>query len=81
VGVVSDLGYFFHSAANLPGSGRVARELPSAVPVFCTTALFVWKLDPTDVSRMAGHANYRITLEMYVGAPAGVLDRARQATD
>ncbi|HEY6789930.1 MAG TPA: tyrosine-type recombinase/integrase [Trebonia sp.] len=34
--------------------------------VFCTTALFTWKLDPTDVSRMAGHANYRTTLEMYV---------------
>ena len=49
--------------------------------VFCTTALFVWKLDPTDVSRMAGHANYRITLDMYVGSTAGVLDRARQATD
>ena len=45
--------------------------------VFCTTALFTWKLDPTDVSRMAGHANYRITLDMYVGATAGVLDRAR----
>jgi integrase len=49
--------------------------------VFCTTALFVWKLDPTDVSRMAGHADYRITLYMYVGSTAGVLDRARQATD
>ena len=49
--------------------------------VFCTTALFTWKLDPTDVSRMAGHANYRITLDMYVGTTAGVLDRARQATD
>ena len=48
--------------------------------VFCTTALFTWKLDGTDVSRMAGHANYRITLEMYVGTIAGVLDRARQAT-
>jgi hypothetical protein len=48
---------------------------------FCTTALFTWKLDPTDVSRMAGHANYRITLDMYVGSTAGVLDRARQATD
>jgi|HubBroStandDraft_1064217.scaffolds.fasta_scaffold159116_2 integrase len=32
---------------------------------FCTTALFTWKLDPTDVSRMAGHSSYRITL----GAP------------
>ena len=48
--------------------------------VFCTTALFTWKLDATDVSRMAGHANYRITLDMYVGTTAGVLDRARQAT-
>jgi integrase len=49
--------------------------------VFCTTALFAWKLDPTDVSRMAGHANVRITLDMYVGSTAGVLDRARQATE
>jgi len=48
--------------------------------VFCTTALFAWKLDATDVSRMAGHANYRITLDMYVGTTAGVLDRARTAT-
>jgi integrase len=49
--------------------------------VFCTTALFTWKLDATDVSRMAGHANVRITLEMYVGTTAGVLDRARAATE
>jgi integrase len=48
--------------------------------VFCTTALFTWKLDVTDVSRMAGHANYRVTLDMYVGTTAGVLDRARAAT-
>jgi integrase len=48
--------------------------------VFCTTALFTWKLDATDVSRMAGHSNYRITLDMYVGTTAGVLDRARTAT-
>jgi hypothetical protein len=48
--------------------------------VFCTTALFTWKLDATDVSRMAGHANYRITLDMYLGTTAGVLDRARHAT-
>jgi integrase len=50
-------------------------------PGFCTTALFTWKLDPTDVSRMAGHANYRITLDTYVGTTAGVLDRARKATE
>jgi integrase len=49
--------------------------------VFCTTALFTWKLDSTDVSCMAGHANVRTTLLMYVGSTAGVLDRARQATD
>lgn len=49
--------------------------------VFCTTALFMWKLDATDVSRMAGHANYRITLDMYVGTTAGVLGRARAATE
>jgi integrase len=48
--------------------------------VFCTTALFTWKLEPTDVSRMAGHANYRTTLDMYVGTTAGILDRARNAT-
>jgi hypothetical protein len=35
---------------------------------FCTTALFTWKLDPTDVSRMAGHSSYRITLDMYVNS-------------
>ena len=49
--------------------------------VFCTTALFTWKLDATDVSRMAGHTNYRVTLDMYVGTTAGVLDRARTATE
>jgi hypothetical protein len=49
--------------------------------VFCTTALLVWKLDATDVSRMAGHANVRITLDMYVGSTAGVLNRARAATE
>ena len=48
--------------------------------VFCTTALFTWRLEPTDVSCMAGHANVRVTLDMYVGATAGVLDRARTAT-
>jgi integrase len=60
------------------GSGRWTWH--SLRHVFCTTALFTWKLDATDVSRMAGHANYRITLDMYVGTTAGVLDRARTAT-
>ncbi|HET6190572.1 MAG TPA: tyrosine-type recombinase/integrase [Trebonia sp.] len=62
-----------------PGAGRWTWH--SLRHVFCTTALFTWKLDPTDVSRMAGHANYRITLDMYVGTTAGVLDRARAAAE
>ena len=49
--------------------------------MFCTTALFTWKLDATDVSAMAGHANVRTTLLMYIGTTAGVLDRARKATE
>ena len=56
-------------------------NLAQPAHVFCTTALFTWKLDATDVSRMAGHANYRIKLDMYVGSTAGVLDRARTATE
>jgi integrase len=48
--------------------------------VLCTTALFTWKLDPNDVSAIAGHANTRTTLDMYTGTTAGVLDRARTAT-
>jgi integrase len=49
--------------------------------VFCTTALNTWGMDVTDVSRLAGHANVRVTLEMYVGSVAGALERARRATD
>ena len=49
--------------------------------VFCTTALFTWKLDATDVLLHGRHANVRTTLLMYVGTTAGVLDRARKATD
>jgi len=49
--------------------------------VFCTTALFTWHIDPADVSRLAGHANIRITLDMYIGTTAGTLDRARTATE
>ncbi len=62
-------------------SGRGKWTWHSLRHVFCTTALFTWKLDATDVSRMAGHANYRITLDMYVGTTAGILDRARTATE
>ena len=49
--------------------------------VFCTTALNIWGMDVADVSRLAGHSNVRITLEMYVGSTAGALTRARAATD
>jgi len=48
--------------------------------VFCTAALFDWQLDVTDVAKLAGHANHRITWEMYIGSTAGTLDRARAAT-
>jgi integrase len=48
--------------------------------VFCTAALFSWRLEATDVSCMAGHANVRVTLDMYVGTTAGILNRARTAT-
>jgi hypothetical protein len=47
--------------------------------VFCTS-LSGWHLEPADVSCMAGHATVRVTLDMYVGATAGVLARARTAT-
>jgi integrase len=68
--------------AGRPGSGAWHNPGQHSLRhVFCTTALFVWKLDPTDVSRMAGHANYRTTIDMYVGSTAGVLDRARKATE
>jgi integrase len=72
-----------YPAAGWRGPRRAARRRwtwHSLRHVFCTTALFTWNLDPTDVSRMAGHANYRITLDMYVGTTAGILDRARTAT-
>jgi integrase len=62
-------------------SGEGQRTWHSLRHVFCTTVLFTWKLDATDVSRMAGHANYRITLDTYVGITAGVLGRARTVTE
>jgi hypothetical protein len=51
------------------------------VGTMLSTSLFTWKLDATDVSAMAGHANVRITLDMYIGTTSGVLDRARTATE
>ena len=38
--------------------------------MLCTTALFTWKLDATDVSAIAGRANVRTTLDMYISAAA-----------
>jgi integrase len=61
--------------------GKGAWTWHSLRHVFCTTALFTWRLDPTDVSGMAGHANVRTTLDMYVGSTAGILERARKATE
>ena len=48
--------------------------------MFCTTALYTWKMDPRDVAHLAGHANAHVTTDMYVGNIAGVLERARLAT-
>jgi len=48
--------------------------------VFCTTALIEWKLDLTDVSRLAGHSTTRITADRYVSAVAGTLQRAFERT-
>jgi integrase len=70
----------YHTAGWRDPAGGGTWTWHSLRHAFCTTALFTWKLDPTDVSRMAGHATYRITLDMYVGTTAGILDRARQAT-
>jgi hypothetical protein len=48
-------------------SGTAAHSLRH---VFCTVALSTWKLDATDVSRVAWHANHRITLDMCCPGPA-----------
>ena len=47
---------------------------------FCSTALDTWDLPVADVSILAGHSNTRITMELYVGALSGVLQRAFDAT-
>ena len=43
-------------------SARCPPAQPGAALIW--SRLFTWKLDTTDVARMAGHANYRITLDM-----------------
>ena len=62
------------------GTGTWTWTWHSLRHVFCTAALFSWRLEATDASCMAGHANVRVTLDMYVGTTAGILDRARTAT-
>ncbi len=65
-------------------TGRSSTDPFSTRATMLSTSLFTWKLDPTDVSRMAGHANYRTTLDMYVksrelhltGEVCGVCPRA-----
>lgn len=61
-------------------AGEGAWTWHSLRDVFCTTALFTWKMDSLDVAHMVGHANARGTTDMYVGTIAGVLERARLAT-
>jgi integrase len=70
----------YQAAGWRDATGEGAWTWHSLRHVFCTTALFTWHIDPADVSRLAGHANIRITLDMYIGTTAGTLDRARTAT-
>ena len=70
----------YQAAAWRGPGGEGAWTWHSLRHVFCTTALSCWHLEPADVSCMAGHATVRVTLDMYVGATAGVLDGARTAT-
>jgi integrase len=70
----------YHAARWRDATGEGPWTWHSLRHVFCTTALFTWHIDPADVSRLAGHANIRITLDMYIGTTAGTLDRARTAT-
>jgi integrase len=70
----------YHAAGWRSPGGTGTWTWHSLRHVFCTTALSGWHLEPADVSAMAGHASIRVTLDMYVGATAGVLDRARTAT-
>jgi hypothetical protein len=50
------------------GSARCPPAQPGAALIW--SRLFTWKPDATDVSRMAGHANYRITLDKYASSTA-----------
>jgi site-specific recombinase XerD len=51
----------FRAAGWLDGSARWTWH--TLRHVFCSTALNTWKLDVSDVSRLAGHSNTRVTFE------------------
>jgi hypothetical protein len=70
----------YRAAVSRDAARKGKRAWHSPRHVSWTTALFTWKLEATDVSRMAGHSNCQITLDTYAGTTAGVLDRARAAT-
>ena len=56
----------YRAAGWRDGDGTGTWTWHSLRHVFCTAALFSWRLEATDVSCMAGHANVRVTLDMYV---------------
>jgi hypothetical protein len=76
---ISGLVLGLKTVGGIPGFYSSSQALTSAALDYADQ--FAVNLDPTDVSCMAGHANVRTTLLMYVGTTAGVLDRARKATD
>ncbi|HEY1618943.1 MAG TPA: tyrosine-type recombinase/integrase, partial [Streptosporangiaceae bacterium] len=70
----------YQAAGWRPAAGSFRWTWHSLRHVFCTVALFTWKLAVTDVAQLAGHSSHRVTWEMYIGATAGTLERARAAT-
>jgi integrase len=70
----------YQKAGWRPAAGTSRWTWHSLRHVFCTVALFTWKLAITDVAQLAGHSNHRVTWEMYIGTTAGTLERARAAT-
>jgi integrase len=74
------LGPAYLAAGWRDAGGNGAWTWHSLRHVFCTTVLYTWNVDARDVAAMAGHANARVTTDMYVGTTAGVLERVRAAT-
>ena len=56
----------YHAAGWRDPEGAGTWTWHSLRHVFCTTALSGWHLEPADVSCLVGHANIRVTLDMYV---------------